>query len=95
MLTKNARAGNLLVINEWGHCFVGSHETTVRWVFDITAKRVIAGDARHSGRWEMLSSSEMEDITESILDNNMAEEFADYNIEKCEAPPFWAATRLA
>lgn len=61
-----------LVAEHWGHCFVGSKESTVRWVLEIGVG-VIAGQVRRGSRWDDMHRSEIVDIQEEIDDNSVVE----------------------
>jgi hypothetical protein len=58
--------GRYLVADHWGHCFVGSKETIVSFVFDMEANRVthmlVGGELAHR--------DEMADVTDSLLNAN-------------------------
>jgi hypothetical protein len=84
-----------LKVESWGHCFVGSKESTVRWVCSIDElgdPTVIAGQCLNGmGKWEEMSRSEMADVQESIVDNDLVSDFLDYGLEWTEKLPDWAA----
>lgn len=61
-----------LVAEEWGHCFVGSKESTVRWVLEIGVG-VIAGQVLNRGKWEDMHRSEIADMQEEIDDNSIVD----------------------
>lgn len=78
----------------WVHCFVGSKETNVRWVCSIDGQgdvKVVAGQCSNGrGGWEDMSVSEMRDVQESIIDNNLVEEFSDFGLQMTSSLPEWA-----
>lgn len=81
-----------LVAENWGHCFVGSKESTVRWVLEIGVG-VIAGQVLNGGRWHDMHRSEIADMQEEIDDNNIVEMYATEHsgeIVLTEELPDWA-----
>lgn len=77
----------------WGHCFVGSGETIVRWVFDRQANALVAGQRKTAMGWEDLSRIELEDLNESVVEvNAFAITPADtgFEGEVTEVLPDWA-----
>ena len=81
-----------LVAASWGHCFVGSKESIVRWVLEIGAG-VVAGQVLNAGRWHDMHKSEIDDVQEEIDDNSIVENYGtehDGQIVLVEKLPFWA-----
>lgn len=57
----------------WGHCFVGSNESTTRWVVDRHTGSLIHAQVREGLGWNDLSLSEAKDLAESLRDNDIME----------------------
>lgn len=87
-------AKNYMKADNWGHCFIGSRETIVRWVCSIDDQgdvTVIAGQCSDGrGGWEDMNRSEMKDVEESIIDNNLVDDFPGYGLEMVSELPDWA-----
>lgn len=64
-----------LLAENWGHCFVGSKESTVRWLLEIGVG-VIAGQVRNGNRWEDMHRAEIADMQEEIDDNMIVDVWA-------------------
>lgn len=82
-----------LVAEHWGHCFVGSKESTVRWVLEIGIG-VICGQVLHGSRWEDMHRSEIADMQEEIDDNSIVENWTsehEGSIEMVSELPAWAS----
>lgn len=79
-----------LVSDGWGHCFVGSKETLLRFVFDRQTDNFVACDAFVGGRWEACHRSERADLRESLEDNNVFENPQDSGcVEEVAEVPEW------
>lgn len=61
---------NYLYADGWGHCFVGSQESTVRWLYSYADNEVIYAEIKDAMGWRELSLSERQDLTESIVGTN-------------------------
>lgn len=78
----------------WGHCFVGSNETIVRWVFDRRENALVAGQRKTPMGWEDLSRSELEDVSESVVEVNafaITPEDESFEGEVTDVLPDWAS----
>lgn len=64
-----------LLAENWGHCFVGSKESTVRWLLEIGVG-VIAGQVLNGNRWEDMHRAEIADMQEEIDDNMIVDMWA-------------------
>lgn len=65
----------------WTHCFVGSKQSYVRWLFSVHCNKVIYAEINTGYKWVALSTTECEDLTESIVSTedlpNMIDDFDD------------------
>ncbi|MBK6616458.1 hypothetical protein [Ottowia sp.] len=64
-----------LLAETWSHCFVGSKESTVRWLLEIGVG-VIAGQVLNGNRWEDMHRAEIADMQEEIDDNMIVDVWA-------------------
>lgn len=74
----------------WGHCFVGSTESTTRWVIDLHGSNLVHAQVSSGRKWTEMSESEAIDLAESLSDNNVICEFANYTLN--HSLPDWAAS---
>lgn len=91
------RFATYLVCNSWGHIFIGSSESETRWVYRLGSDQegVIFAQIRGEGvRWTKLDRAAMADLTESINDNGVPENYAADWADEVELAldlPNWAA----
>jgi hypothetical protein len=84
-----------LVAENWGHCFVGSNESTTRWVIDLENSReaelsLVKAQVLSGGRWEDLSESEENDLLEGLEANYVLTAALEYDLAMYWALPEWA-----
>lgn len=79
-----------LVSDSWMHCFVGSHETQVRWAYDPTHDH-LAAQAKSGLGWDALQSAELADLRDELEDNDiLAAPEANDDVRVALVWPTWA-----
>lgn len=66
-----------VVSTGWGHIFVGKREETTRWIYDREEAKLVNAQVLQSGQWIDLSSSDCDDLCDSIVNGNDAIENVD------------------
>lgn len=82
-----------IVSEGWGHCFVGSKESTVRFVYDRRLNRLIECQVHVGGaRFEACSAAETEDVFDSVARTNAVFEAPDdwFDVYQTNELPTWA-----
>lgn len=83
-----------VVAEHWGHIFVGELENITRWAYDRVGGELVMADVKSNGKWCALTKSAMDDLTESILDNDADGTPEDHELEELDVLPAWAAAGL-
>lgn len=86
-----------LVATGWGHCFVGSQESTTRWVIDLEAPEIsiVKAQVLSGARWEDLSEDEQADLRESLVANEVRLAAVEFGLEYEWELPDWAEEEQA
>lgn len=82
-----------LVCDNWGHLFgPGRAETMTRWVVDLRSDGSTMPFAQFEERdqWKNLLRQDVADLFESVRDNDVAANFADFDARRSETLPLWA-----
>lgn len=92
------RAGGPFLKSEhYTHCFVGSKESTTRWVASLDSDPIhlLAAQVEVFGKWVDLHPSEMDDLAEDINQNQVRLDPEDLNAEWTSVWPEWAGAAPA
>ncbi|KWU19049.1 hypothetical protein [Burkholderia cenocepacia] len=84
-------AKRYLVCDGWAHCFVGSKESVLRFVIDLSTRQFVRCDALVRSKWEACDPSEKKDVMESLHDNDVFETVEDWAMTLTDAVPEWTA----
>ena len=84
-----------LCADHWTHCFVGSQESCVRWVYDTGKGDLVACQIQVHGCWLVLSESERFDVREMLYDNSVLDaETEPLGAVWTDETPAWSAAEL-
>ncbi len=81
-----------IVAPAWQHIFSGTRATDTRWIYDKANDRLIAGQAkdRKGGRWNNLVRSDIDDLAESLAQNECFAHPKAFGLIECRELPSWA-----
>lgn len=98
--SQGDRYPTFLVAENWGHIFVGRTESTTRWVYRLGGEHegIVAGQVLSCNRWVDLKRISLEDLAESINDNDIPDTYREAWSTEVSATtelPDWANRREA
>lgn len=81
--------GPFMSSDNYAHCFVGSKESTTRWVYDLrkTENQILYAEVQIRSKWHRLSHAECLDLLEDIHTNEVRVAPDDFNASwSCRLP---------
>jgi hypothetical protein len=92
LATDPDQQNRYIVAEGWGHCFVGSAESEVDFVYDTLIDRIIYMRLRRSLGYERAHHSEIADVEDSVKNANehVLENPEDEGLEVSDELPDWA-----
>jgi hypothetical protein len=89
--------GGLIASDHYGHCFIGSNESTTRWVADVSLlalgaeNPILAAQVLGQGRWSDMDAVAVKDLLSDIRDNEVLEDPDGFGAYRQDTLPEWVA----